>query len=105
MLLAIVSNAEVVTQHEDEVKLRFDAAHRAAGVAHLAELKPYFAKAMGRRDIVLTIDGDDEPASADESVQAPPQTQADVDLDHPLIKQVSELFDATPKRVDSRRKG
>lgn len=105
MLLTIVTNAKIVSQENDCVILGFSPANRAAAEAHLAELKPYFARVMGQRDIEVVIEKPDEQSASGSAEASVPRTRVDVDLDHPLIRQVSELFDATPKRVDLRNEG
>lgn len=109
MLASMLVGAEVASESGDVVTVSFSPTQRAAAAAHLAELKPFFIEATGRRGLEIVVEGvDEEEASApsdDGAVQAIRPTRADAGLDHPLVRQVAELFDATPKRVEQRSKG
>jgi hypothetical protein len=103
MLVAVLRSASIVDESDGRVRLAFPPAQRAAAAAHLSELKPFFIRATGRRDLDLSIAGPgDGPGEADGAPEHP-RTRADADLDHPLVRSVAELFEATPKRVEPRR--
>lgn len=110
MLASMLAGATIVDESEGSVRVAFSASQRAAAAAHLAELKPFFARATGRRDIEVIVDSPEAGriAADDGGVEdrpVPLRTRSDADLDHPLIKHVAELFDATPRRVEPRNRG
>jgi hypothetical protein len=115
MFCSMLRGARVVSEDGSRVTVAFDPGQRSAAVAHLAELKPFFAQATGNRGIELVVEGGEvSPGSGPgsgpepgEDVSAPstPVSRVEVDLDHPLIRQVAELFDATPRRVEPRGGG
>jgi hypothetical protein len=111
MFCSMLRGARIVSEDDDRVTVAFDPGQRSAAIAHLDELKPFFAQATGNRGIELVVEGGEKsPGSGSEpgeDVSAPstPASRVEVDLDHPLIRQVAELFDATPRRVEPRGGG
>jgi hypothetical protein len=111
MFCSMLSGARVVSEEGSRVTVAFDPGQRSAAVAHLAELKPFFAQATGNRGIELVVEGGEKspgfgPEVGEEvSTPSTPVSRVEVDLDHPLIRQVAELFDATPRRVEPRGGG
>lgn len=106
-LASMLAGAEVVGEVGDVVTVSFAPNQRAAAAAHLEEFKPFFVAATGRRGLELVVDGVEEASSSPAEGGAPSAvrpTRADAGLDHPLVRQVAELFDATPKRVEQRSK-
>ncbi len=111
MFCSMLRGARVVSEDGCRVTIAFDPGQRSAAVAHLDELKPFFIEATGNRGIELVVEGGEQsPGSGPEpgeDVLAPsrPGSRVEVDLDHPLIRQVADLFDATPRRVEPRGGG
>jgi len=107
MLCSMLRGARVVSEDGSRVTIAFDPGQRSVAVAHLAELKPFFAQATGNRGIELVVEGGEVMQEVGEDVSAPstPASWVEVDLDHPLIRQVADLFDATPRRVEPRGGG
>ena len=107
MFCSMLRGARIVSEDGDRVTVAFDPGQRSAAVAHLAELKPFFVQATGNRGIELVVEGGEVSPEPGEDVSVPSATgsRVEVDLDHPLIRQVADLFDATPRRVEPRSGG
>ncbi|GAB4384350.1 MAG: hypothetical protein Kow0022_06670 [Phycisphaerales bacterium] len=105
-LRTILSRVTVRQIASDEFELEPAPQQRAMVEAHLAELKPIFEKALDMHSVSLRLIDPTPPPSG--AAHAGPgqaiRSNVDAELEHPLVREVANLFSATPKRVEPRGK-
>lgn len=112
MLSAVLSRATLERGVAGDYVLVVEPGKRGLVEGAMVEVKGLVRQVLGEPEVEVRLGGGEDRGAEESGVGANAQasssasrTSMDREFEHPLVKQVAELFDAVPRRVEPKQSG